>query len=57
MNAPCKNCERRHLHCHASCESYKAFAAERAKAREKALVENRADDVIFRKLRRLARRG
>lgn len=29
MTAPCKGCEYRHLHCHASCEKYAAYVNER----------------------------
>jgi hypothetical protein len=25
MNAPCKDCEKRHLGCHSKCEEYQAF--------------------------------
>lgn len=34
MSAPCKDCEKRHLNCHAHCEAYQAFAQENAKRLE-----------------------
>lgn len=32
MKTPCLNCEFRHVGCHADCEHYKAFRAEREAA-------------------------
>ena len=32
--SPCKDCEYRHLRCHATCEPYKEFAAERQRYNE-----------------------
>lgn len=29
--APCKGCEKRHIGCHATCEAYLEFHAERVK--------------------------
>lgn len=31
-NSPCNGCERRHTGCHATCEAYLEFAANRQKA-------------------------
>ena len=35
MNAPCKDCERRTLGCHSTCEEYKAYDAKNAERRDK----------------------
>ena len=40
--APCKDCEYRHLHCHADCDKYAAYVNERreylAKRKENAVI-------------------
>ena len=40
MNAPCKDCEKRHPNCHAHCEEYQAFAAWNAKRLEETRRES-----------------
>lgn len=35
MKNPCKNCEDRHHNCHAHCEEYQEFAAERYQINER----------------------
>jgi hypothetical protein len=34
ITAPCKDCQKRQLHCHSSCEEYKAFKQYRDSIRE-----------------------
>ena len=34
MNAPCFNCTERHVGCHAECDKYQAYHAERLKVYE-----------------------
>lgn len=42
MNAPCKDCTDRHIHCHSECEKYKAFVAENEKRKAELYKENQA---------------
>ena len=39
MNCPCKNCEFRHIKCHAECEPYKTWLEEK-KTNEKPSLQN-----------------
>lgn len=39
----CKDCEKRHIGCHGSCEDYKAFV-ERIKSRKEKVKEGKAKD-------------
>ena len=39
MLSPCKDCEKRHMNCHAQCKEYQAYNEENIKRRE----ENRRD--------------
>ena len=34
-SCPCKNCEKRHEHCHSKCAEYKAFKEERERIKRK----------------------
>ena len=34
VNAPCKDCEKRHVGCHSTCEPYIKFAQERNELNE-----------------------
>lgn len=50
--APCKNCEKRKLHCHSNCEDYQAFKKqiedESKKIKDK---RDKYDDLIYGGLR------
>lgn len=41
LKCPCKACESRRLHCHAHCEKYEAYKAERIKIKKD--LKNAAD--------------
>ena len=43
--APCKNCSKRELHCHSSCEEYKEFEQYRQAIREQKM--KRVDEAEF----------
>lgn len=47
MSAPCKDCTRRELGCHAKCPEYVENAAEREAAREQYLKEKEVRDASF----------
>lgn len=40
MKNPCKNCEDRHHNCHAHCEEYQEFAAERNQINQRRYMYN-----------------
>ena len=40
--APCKGCEKREIGCHAHCEGYRAFKANRDRIKEIRAAEERA---------------
>ena len=40
MMAPCKNCEKRQLGCHATCEEYQAFEDYKKKTSEEKIREH-----------------
>ena len=41
LKCPCKTCESRRLHCHAHCEKYEAYKAERIEIKKD--LKNAAD--------------
>lgn len=45
ITAPCKDCQKRQLHCHSSCEEYKAFDQYRREIRERKM--KRAEESDF----------
>ena len=45
ITAPCKDCQRRQLHCHSSCEEYKSFEQHRQAIREQKM--KRVDEAEF----------
>lgn len=59
IDAPCKNCERRHINCHASCEDYLRARKEldRINAKRKEYNAALADQVtrIMRMQKRIKR--
>lgn len=46
--APCKNCEERHLNCHDDCPKYKEWQAFHEKVKENERKQNRLYDWGFR---------
>lgn len=46
MRNECYGCEKRHIGCHANCESYKAFCRERQRANEARRADHEARDVL-----------
>lgn len=55
MNAPCKDCPERALHCHGTCERYAAY--KRAKDAEIArrMADTAAADTTIRGVERIAK--
>jgi len=53
MNTPCKGCERREIGCHAKCEDYANFKAERAKLNERRKKAAEEQDTVIRELERM----
>ena len=45
ITAPCKDCQKRHLHCHSSCEDYKKFRQYRDHIHEQKM--KRVDETDF----------
>lgn len=43
----CYNCNKRHAHCHVTCEDYKKFAAQNAVEREKRGKETQARQGVY----------
>lgn len=43
MNVPCKDCNKRQVGCHSSCEDYKTYKTENNKRNEKIKRERDAD--------------
>ena len=39
MTVPCRNCEDRHINCHAVCDKYKDWQVEDKKMKEKITME------------------
>ena len=58
MQAPCKGCEERQLHCHSECESYIKYSElneiERAKADEERRLSNMLDSIAHKRYKSLA---
>ena len=50
MKAPCKDCQDRHVGCHADCERYQAYAKVFEAAREKRAKRNDVDYFISRRI-------
>lgn len=46
MQAPCKGCEKRRLHCHSECESYLKYSELNEIERAKADEERRLSDML-----------
>ena len=47
MTAPCKGCEYRSIHCHATCKKYKSFVEERQRIRQKRKEEAISRDSVI----------
>lgn len=56
MRAPCKGCEERQVGCHAGCEKYLEFAAEREVIRDKQAREAQEINSVVETVRRLTKR-
>lgn len=48
MQAPCKDCEKRHPNCHSEREAYQAFWRANREENEKRLIENTAASIRIR---------
>lgn len=55
MNAPCKDCPKRHENCHKSCEKYQAFRAWREELNAAKYMEMDTVSCIFESGKRLHR--
>jgi len=57
MNVPCKGCADRNATCHAECERYAAYAAERERIRKRRSEESAAQTAIIRAIERTMKYG
>lgn len=55
MNAPCKDCPERALHCHGACERYAAYKQARNEANARRMAETAAADATIRGVERIAK--
>lgn len=49
--APCKECEKRYLGCHANCEEYQAWRSERIEMYEKISKEKEKQEWTYKAVR------
>lgn len=47
MKAPCYNCDRRAMGCHAKCSDYAAWSVARESEKARAAAETRAESIII----------
>lgn len=63
MMPPCKNCCKRKINCHASCDPYNKYVAERKRIAKNRSLENQAEgyfserrkdkmDIIYKKMQK-----
>lgn len=52
---PCKDCEKRELRCHATCEEYASFKEKLAREKQKREIEKDVDSIIRRNIHRVMR--
>lgn len=58
LQAPCKECPERHLHCHGECEKYKEYKEQSEKNKEeyrKSLIWETYRDAMIKKTKRKQR--
>ena len=55
MKCPCKDCEFRHLGCHAQCVHYKAWREEKKHSVEEAILRNRPSEFLIDQCRKQKR--
>lgn len=48
LQAPCRNCDKRHMNCHSTCEGYIAFNKANEAVREKKLQKVHIQDTLNR---------
>ena len=46
MKCPCKNCEKREVHCHGKCAEYKEWKVENDQLREKERKDRRGYNAV-----------
>ncbi len=55
MTCPCKDCEFRHLECHAECEPYKMWREEKKARVEESLLKSKPTEFLIDQIKKQKR--